>query len=150
MCRFVSEGHAVDCRSSPPPAMTPGSISKEANVNAHPMIECKPGGPIVVKNLDNLRDARGEPIEAKPVMALCCCGCSANNKPFCDGTHKKNGFSGAMPAERSANGRPPFSVWCHAVRCLQQGKASVQCRNLVGPDVRPHNLAIARSAMYPM
>jgi CDGSH-type Zn-finger protein len=50
-----------------------------------------PNGPYLVKNLENLADKRGS-IETKETMALCRCGQSAN-KPFCDGTHAKVGFS---------------------------------------------------------
>ena len=96
-------------------------------MNEHPTIECKPDGPYLVKNLGDVRDSRGEPIEAKPVMALCRCGGSAN-KPFCDGTHKKNGFSGAKLAERGADRRDSYaapritihdnrSICAHAGRC---------------------------------
>jgi CDGSH-type Zn-finger protein len=63
-----------------------------------PIIECKPDGPYLVKNLANLRNSKGERLPTKPVTALCRCGGSAN-KPFCDGTHTKNGFSSARLAD---------------------------------------------------
>lgn len=72
-----------------------------------PTIECKPDGPYLVKNLQDLRDARGNRIETQPVIALCRCGGSAN-KPFCDGTHKRNGFSGARVADGSADRRESY------------------------------------------
>ena len=56
-------------------------------------IEITPNGPLVVHNCTDLRDGNGEPIEAKPVMALCRCGASSN-KPFCDGSHRDAGFEG--------------------------------------------------------
>jgi CDGSH-type Zn-finger protein len=59
-----------------------------------PVIECRPNGPYMVKGLAELHNSRGEDLPVRPVMALCRCGGSAN-KPFCDGTHAKNGFSGA-------------------------------------------------------
>lgn len=59
-----------------------------------PVIECRPDGPFVVKGLEWLANSKGDSLPVKPVMALCRCGGSAN-KPFCDGTHAKNGFSGA-------------------------------------------------------
>ena len=49
-------------------------------------------GPYIVKNLGQLHNSRGESLLTKPTVALCRCGGSAN-KPFCDGTHAKNGFS---------------------------------------------------------
>ena len=59
-----------------------------------PVIECRPNGPYLVKGLERLTNSKGEALPVRPVMALCRCGGSAN-KPFCDGTHAKNGFSGA-------------------------------------------------------
>ena len=56
-------------------------------------IEPTRNGPYLVSNLENLRNSRGEAIETSPVIALCRCGHSGN-KPFCDGTHAKVGFSG--------------------------------------------------------
>lgn len=67
-----------------------------------PTITCKLNGPYLVKDLEILQGAHGGRLEAKPVMALCRCGGSAN-KPFCDGTHQKNGFSGARLADAGAD-----------------------------------------------
>ena len=72
-----------------------------------PIIECAPNGPFVVRNLENLRDSRGDRIAADPIMALCRCGGSAN-KPFCDGTHLKNGFSGTRLSDGSADKRDNY------------------------------------------
>lgn len=66
-----------------------------------PSIECRTDGPYLVKDLDAFANSKGEPIACKAVMALCRCGGSAT-KPFCDGTHKKNGFSGARQAQPAA------------------------------------------------
>jgi len=56
-----------------------------------PIIEERENGPLVVKGLNSMTGADGAAIEVKPIMALCRCGGSAN-KPFCDGSHKTNGF----------------------------------------------------------
>lgn len=56
------------------------------------VIEERENGPLVVKGLESFTGPDGEALEAKPVMALCRCGGSAS-KPFCDGTHKENGFA---------------------------------------------------------
>ena len=99
-----------------------------------PTIECKPNGPYLVRNLEDLRNSRGEKMEVKPVMALCRCGGSAS-KPFCDGTHKKNGFSGERLADGSADRRESYqakgivihdnrSICAHAGRCTD-GLATV-------------------------
>lgn len=96
-------------------------------MSERPTIECKLNGPYLVKNLEVLKDWRGDRIETKPVTALCRCGGSAN-KPFCDGTHQKNGFSSARLADGSADQRNSYqadritihdnrSICAHAGRC---------------------------------
>ena len=42
---------------------------------------------------------------AKRPFALCRCGGSAS-KPFCDGTHKTNGFQGGDPAAPATPDKP--------------------------------------------
>lgn len=52
-------------------------------------------GPYLVKGaMSILRMADGRQFEAKSSCALCRCG-GSRNKPFCDGTHKANGFTSA-------------------------------------------------------
>jgi CDGSH-type Zn-finger protein len=70
-------------------------------VNQTPTVECKPNGPYLVKGLTEIQTSSGKALKAQPVVALCRCGASAN-KPFCDGSHQRNGFSGANPAQVEA------------------------------------------------
>ncbi len=61
-------------------------------------------GPYKVTGPVTLLDQDGNPIEAPGrTIFLCRCGGSAN-KPFCDGTHSKIGFQGAMAAVAQAEG----------------------------------------------
>lgn len=53
-------------------------------------------GPYIVGGEFKLTDASGQEIPIKKA-ALCRCGGSVN-KPFCDGTHSKIGFQGAIAA----------------------------------------------------
>ena len=103
-------------------------------MNKVPTIECKPDGPYLVKDLENLKDSKGTGIAAKAVMALCRCGGSAN-KPFCDGTHQKNGFSGEKLGGATAGKRDAYrgrgitihddrAICAHAGRCTD-GLAAV-------------------------
>jgi CDGSH-type Zn-finger protein len=103
-------------------------------MSERPSIECKPDGPYLVKGVEDLRDAQGNAIAAKAVMALCRCGGSAK-KPFCDGTHQKNGFSGARLADGRADRRANYkagpitihdnrSICAHAGHCTD-GLAAV-------------------------
>jgi CDGSH-type Zn-finger protein len=66
-------------------------------------IELRPDGPIAVSGPFELKDAAGKDIvHAEVTVKLCRCG-GSQNKPFCDGTHRRNGFSGARIAGGSAD-----------------------------------------------
>ncbi len=81
--------------------MSPGFMQCAAN--ASPMqdfgIKVRESGPYLVKGRVTLEDADGNQyvVEGEN-FALCRCGGSAT-KPFCDGTHRTNGFDAT---ERSA------------------------------------------------
>ena len=66
-------------------------------------IKARENGPYKVTGAVTLIDADGNeyelPDDGRP-LALCRCGGSAT-KPFCDGTHKRNGFTST---EREADG----------------------------------------------
>lgn len=64
-----------------------------ADIKARPSITPTRDGPYVVRDVTALSNRSGS-IEARPTMRLCRCGGSAN-KPFCDGTHARIGFSSA-------------------------------------------------------
>jgi CDGSH-type Zn-finger protein/uncharacterized Fe-S cluster protein YjdI len=51
-----------------------------------------PNGPLQVNGPLELCSGTGRTIERKTAMYLCRCGASAN-KPYCDGSHKKVGFT---------------------------------------------------------
>ncbi|MGI9317740.1 MAG: CDGSH iron-sulfur domain-containing protein [bacterium] len=68
------------------------------------VIEPKENGPYVVKSVGSVTNAEGEDISAqKDMVFLCRCG-QSNNKPYCDGTHKKVGFV-------SASENPKLGKW---------------------------------------
>ena len=69
-------------------------------------IEPVPDGPLIVTGVAQCRNSRGEPIAVEDPFYLCRCG-GSGNKPFCDGTHKKNGFKSAREAQPPAAGQPP-------------------------------------------
>lgn len=56
-------------------------------------IMVRPDGPYICgsDNVVTVQDDDGNLIAQEKELALCRCGGSAN-KPFCDGSHKKNGF----------------------------------------------------------
>lgn len=57
-------------------------------------------GPYLVTHLVTLQNSRGERLPTRPEMALCRCGHSAN-KPFCDGTHARIGFTSEKLPDRT-------------------------------------------------
>jgi CDGSH-type Zn-finger protein len=75
--------------------------------SSKPQISCSKNGPYIVKNLENLENSRGQKLPAKSTMALCRCG-GSGTKPFCDGTHKKNGFSGDKLTDGSKDKRDNY------------------------------------------
>jgi CDGSH-type Zn-finger protein len=50
------------------------------------------GGPLEVRGPFRIKGPDGKMIEKEEPVFFCRCGHSSN-KPFCDGTHKRNGFS---------------------------------------------------------
>lgn len=78
-----------------------------------PVIVPLPNGPLYLINdqkpvlVENLQNAKGEPLSAVEGVALCRCG-QSKNKPFCDGTHNVVGFSSenvptGVPEDRRKN-----------------------------------------------
>ena len=59
-------------------------------------IKVAENGPLIVEGEFKLIDANGNEIPAVK-KALCRCG-GSTTKPFCDGTHSKIGFQGAIAA----------------------------------------------------
>ena len=64
-------------------------------------------GPYLVTNAETLRNWLGELLPTRPQMALCRCGESAN-KPFCDGTHARIGFTGQKDPKRVPDRRDTY------------------------------------------
>lgn len=54
-------------------------------------IEVRRNGPLICRGDIQVIDADGNLIDRSDDIALCRCGLSAN-KPYCDGTHKREGF----------------------------------------------------------
>jgi CDGSH-type Zn-finger protein len=64
-----------------------------------------PKGPLQVKHSGEMRYC-GQPLESGAESYLCRCG-GSKNPPFCDGTHKSNGFTG----ESQVGPAPEIRVW---------------------------------------
>lgn len=59
-------------------------------------IEARENGPYLVRNLKSLKNSKDAELSSdQDTIALCRCG-ESQNKPYCDGTHKRIGFSSAV------------------------------------------------------
>ena len=109
-------------------------------------IDIMENGPLIVKGLKELKAPDGSTIETKESVALCRCGESAN-KPYCDGSHKRNGFSGTRESERSLRASRAYrgeqitihdnrTICAHAAYCVDDLKSVFQsdARPWINPD----------------
>lgn len=64
-----------------------------------PTIQPTRNGPYLVKNLKKFKNSKEKNIPTSSTMTLCRCG-GSQNKPFCDGTHGKIGFSDKKEPDR--------------------------------------------------
>ena len=104
-----------------------------AKVRAMAAITCAPDGPYLVSEA-KLARGDGTALPGATRIALCRCGGSAN-KPFCDGTHARNGFTDRNEAAAARDGREVYtgkriaifdnrSICAHAGACTD-GLSSV-------------------------
>ena len=66
-------------------------------------VTIRENGPLLVAGPIDIVDAQGNavPTPQGSMVALCRCG-GSTKKPFCDGTHSKIGFQGAIAAVEQA------------------------------------------------
>jgi CDGSH-type Zn-finger protein/truncated hemoglobin YjbI len=72
-----------------------------------PRIVVAENGPYLVTNAAAVRSYLGEPLRVPPQLALCRCG-ESGDKPFCDGSHARTGFSGAKDPKRVPDRRDTY------------------------------------------
>lgn len=72
-----------------------------------PEIKVQLDGPYLVSGVADLRNWLGEELEHFASMSLCRCG-QSSNKPYCDGTHSRTGFSGAKDPKRIPGKRDTY------------------------------------------
>ena len=84
-------------------------------------IEIMDYGPLIVSDLKSLEDAEGRELAIKKKTALCRCGAS-ENKPFCDGSHREEGFKSSLP---SGEFSVPVKEGDAVIRSLKNGPYEV-------------------------
>ena len=96
-----------------------------------PTITPTKNGPYRVQNCEMLKGlADGKVYDASGTAALCRCG-GSSNKPFCDGTHKTNGFTDERAPDRIPDQRQDYvggtitihdnrGLCAHAGRCTDR------------------------------
>lgn len=78
----------------------PDDVAAEAEPDARATITPYRDGPLIVRGDFRLVDSDGQEIDpGRRTVALCRCGRSSI-KPFCDGTHKRSGFTAASAPRR--------------------------------------------------
>jgi CDGSH-type Zn-finger protein/truncated hemoglobin YjbI len=70
-------------------------------------LQVAPDGPYLATNVASLHDHLGQDVPVPPQVALCRCGASAR-KPFCDGSHATNGFTGDKDPNRVPDHRDRY------------------------------------------
>ncbi|NJN52174.1 MAG: hypothetical protein HC809_10775 [Gammaproteobacteria bacterium] len=104
-------------------------------------IDPKPDGPLHVSGVLSLSNSRGEPLAIEAQFWLCRCG-GSSNKPFCDGTHKKNGFSSARlsdPARRASMAYAGKNMTVHDNRsiCAHAGHCTTHSPSVFSMAAKP-------------
>ncbi|HEX8009252.1 MAG TPA: CDGSH iron-sulfur domain-containing protein, partial [Trebonia sp.] len=90
-----------------PDAAAQAAELAELQRGLRPRIVVAENGPYLVTNAAAVRSYLGEPLRVPPQLALCRCG-ESGDKPFCDGSHARTGFSGAKDPKRVPDRRDTY------------------------------------------
>ena len=90
-----------------PDAAAQAAELAELQRGLRPRIMVAKNGPYLVTNTAAVRSYLGEPLRVPPQLALCRCG-ESGDKPFCDGSHARTGFSGAKDPKRVPDRRDTY------------------------------------------
>jgi CDGSH-type Zn-finger protein len=93
------------CRLAP--AAGRAAVLRDLQAGLPAGIQVAGNGPYLAANVATVRDHLGQEIPVPPQVALCRCGDSAR-KPFCDGAHASNGFSGDKDPKRVPDHRDRY------------------------------------------
>ena len=116
-----------------------------------PEISLMPNGPYRVTDLTKLQGLYGAQSHETPAVAkLCRCG-GSKNKPFCDGSHRTNGFSDGKASDRVPDKREDYAaeaITIHDNRgiCAHAGRCTDGLKEVFRLRQEPFILATAASA----
>ena len=93
-----------------------------------PDIKPSVNGPLLVKNVERFTNSKGEALPTSPEMALCRCG-GSKNKPFCDGSHARRGFTSERATKHTPDGVKDFpgkeiTVHFNKLQCAAAGECA--------------------------
>lgn len=84
-------------KKCPSGALSIDDIAKKSNKTnmetQTTLVELNANGPLCVHGTISIKDSAGNTVEKLNKTFFCRCG-GSSNKPYCDGTHKRNGFIG--------------------------------------------------------
>ena len=108
---------------------------------AAPSISPSENGPLVVSGLQHLQWSDGVAVPTRQPLVLCRCGAS-KNKPFCDNSHKSNGFTSAVSPDRTPDGVTEYhgaqiTVLFNHLVCSASEKCSKQLPEVFRPGEKP-------------
>jgi CDGSH-type Zn-finger protein len=129
---------------------------------ARPGITCLPNGPYSLASEGvSLRRSSGEALQAAAKAFLCRCG-GSKNKPFCDGSHRTNGFSDANTADPAKNRRHAYAgkgitIFDNRAICAHAGYCTDSLKSVfrygeepwIDPDGAPAREIVAAIAKCP-
>ena len=127
-----------------------------------PTINPTENGPYRVTGCRDLRSYAGDKTFASDgTVKLCRCG-GSKNKPYCDGTHRTNGFSSAKADDRVAGARESYvgqavtvhdnrGICAHAARCTDTLKTVFKQKEepWIDPDAEAVDKVVATVQQCP-
>jgi CDGSH-type Zn-finger protein len=107
---------------------------------ATPKITCLPNGPYLLENAP-LQRASGATLPSGKGAALCRCG-GSQSKPFCDGTHGRNGFRDGNRADPAKDKRKAYAgrgitIFDNRALCAHAGHCTEQLASVFRQGARP-------------
>src|SRR5262245_45867463 len=122
-------------------------------MDAKPKITSVPNGPYRLTEGAELRRASGQAYDTAGGKSLCRCG-GSSKKPFCDGTHRTNGFQDANLADPAKNRRKAYAgkgitifdnraLCAHAGVCTDQLAAVFRYKQT--PWIEPDGAEVAKA-----